>query len=171
MVVLFVLVIPAVILFSGTNFAVSSEEMKIVKSLHNSIRQQEEEKPYYYYGVKIFSERGTSLVFRENSCLLADQENVKYSAYWMYITEVSPGTSFVKQAPVLTRRFPLKFENGEKRNTVLWTVSRVNGPEGKIEIIVPPGGDISLHFLWEVSEKFSPDRVKIDNIVDTSLIR
>jgi len=167
--ILFALVIPIAILFPATNFAFSSGEVKIVKYLHNSTRQQEEDKPYYYYGIKIVSENGTSLVFKENSCVLEDQKSVKYSSYWMYITEVSPGTSFVKQAPVLTRRFPLKFENEEMRRTVLWTVSKVNGPEGMVEIIVPPGGNINLHFLWEVSEDFSPDRVKIDNIIDTSL--
>jgi len=163
------LVIPILILFPVAGFAFSSEEVNVVKYLHSYTRQQEEDRPYYYYGIKIVSENGTSLVFKETSCVLEDQKNVKYSSYWMYITEVSPGTSFVKQAPVLTRRFPLKFANEEMRKSVLWTVSKVNGPEGMIEIIVPPGGDINLHFLWEVSENFSPDRVKIDNIIDTSL--
>ena len=171
-VILFILVIHLVTLFPAANFALSSGEsgeVEIVKSLYSSVRQQEEDRPYYYYGIKIISENGISLVFRENSCVLAGQKNVKYSSYWIYITEISPGISFVKQAPVLTRRFPLKFASEEMRRTALWTVSKVNGPEGMIEIIVPPGGSVSLHFLWEVPEDFSPDHVKIDNIVNTFL--
>ncbi len=150
------------VLGSASNFA----GVKIVDPVHGPAKIKGEDISYYYYKARITANAETSLIFKQDTCMVSDRKDKKYSKYWIHIAGASAGLSFTKQAPINMKTLAIELEGGQSSNIVEWNTSMVDGPEGALEFTIPKGGYVILNFLWEVPKGFSPSRIKIGDLID-----
>jgi hypothetical protein len=77
------------ILFCTSFFANSSgieaTNVKIASSTHGPATVRGEDGGWYYYSARIASDAGTTVVFKQDTCLLTAHDGKKYPKCWIHI--------------------------------------------------------------------------------------
>lgn len=153
------------LLICGTASASSMDVIKFVNPTHGPAKIKGETATYHYFSTKITADRKSDLFFRENDCLIIDQEGKNYSKCWIYIAGWSAGLSVSQHAPIMMKTLSVELSGGKASGSHQWNTSMVDGPKGALEFSIPEGGFVEVYFLWKVQKGFSASRVKIgDNL-------
>jgi hypothetical protein len=161
------IILGAMLFVIGSALALAG--VRIVNPVHGNAKIKGEDVSYYYYGAKIMADAETTLIFKQGKCSISDKKGKQYSQCWIHVAGGSAGLSFNKQGPLSIKTLGVELEGGKSSGAVQWNTSMIDGPEGALEFKIPKGGYVVLNFLWEVPKGFSPNRIKIGNLIDVSL--
>ena len=158
------------ILFCAPYFAncsgVEATSVKIVSSTHGPATVRGEDGGWYYYNARIASDAGTTVVFKQDTCLLTAKDGKKYPKCWIHIAGASAGLSMQQQAGISMKTFGVELGDSPPAQ---WNTSAVDTPEGSIAFVIPKGGYVVLDFLWQVPQGFAPSHIKIGSLVNLAI--
>ncbi len=142
--------------------------LKILNPVHGPAKIKGEDASYYTYKARFAAETGSSLIFKQDECLIFDKKGKKFSKCWIHIAGASDDLSVTRRPPINMKKFAVKLEGGKSSDVVQWNTSMVDGPNGALEFRIPKGGYVEINFLWQVPWRFSPGRIKIADLVEVS---
>ena len=140
--------------------------LNVVNPSHGNAKIQGDDAGYHYFRVKLAADAETTLMLKQDACSLADRKGKKYSQCRIHIAAGSAGLSVTQRAPIMIKMLNIELEGRPSSGAIRWETSRVDGPEGALEVHIPQGGYVELDILWESPKNFVPRRFTIDQVLD-----
>jgi len=153
-------VLSLLMLHMATVVWAAETNIKMTESSDGFVKPEAENVLFYRYSAVFTAEDDTKLLFKEDSLILTDRAETRYTQGWLTFSYSMSGISVIQRAPIETQTLLIESEDWQGE-TVSWHLSKVAGPDGALEFTIPKGGQVGLKFLWQVPQGFKPGRVKI----------
>jgi hypothetical protein len=152
-----------IILLSNICFGSVFASVRIEYKKNGNAKIDGDSASYYYYSARIMSDMPTSLLLKQGNCIVTDNKGNKYSKCWIGMVGGSQGVSFMSVAPLIMKPLNIIYEGKSTSEAVRLGATMIEGPEGKVDFMIPKGGYVDLTFLWAVPKQFMPVSVNIAN--------
>ncbi|WP_319522035.1 hypothetical protein [uncultured Desulfosarcina sp.] len=168
-IMVFMLLALALFSYAGNSFA-AGKKYDGVKNVNPETGRAEiagETEPYLFLKARITSTNNTTIVFKQKTCATIGSDGKEYSDCWIRISGWSKGLSMSQNAPLSMKTLSVKISGDQATHN--WNTSRVSGPDGSIEIVLPANGFVDLHFLWELPDGVDAKVIRIKDLIEIKL--